>query len=244
VLPVSAETAQAPSGTLSVNAEITVSSNTVACPPGAPPNAGLCLSRVGAGLVPGLGHTTVAYMLIVLEPDPGTTCGHWAPTTGTLTVAGKGEIDVSLTDPTPDQTCVTPSTTRATLTADITRGTATYTGASGSFGLEAPLPTGNTAVDHWTGTLTVPGLAFDVTPPVLHGAARKTVHVPKRVKRARVRFSVTARDDVDGPVAVSCKPRSGTSFKLGRTTVRCSATDSSGNTAKTHFTVTVVQRKH
>jgi HYR domain len=55
----------------------------------------------------------------------------------------------------------------------------------------------------------------------------------------RVRFAVTARDAVDGSVAVTCKPRSGTFFKRGRTTVRCSATDSSANTSGAKFTVTV-----
>jgi HYR domain len=54
-----------------------------------------------------------------------------------------------------------------------------------------------------------------------------------------VTFNVTATDGVDGAVPVSCRPRSGSRFKLGRTTVRCEATDSSGNATKAAVSVTV-----
>lgn len=85
----------------------------------------------------------------------------------------------------------------------------------------------------------MPGLDFDTTPPAITGAVAKTVKAPKKVKSMRVRYVVTAKDAVDGAVPVTCKPRSGSSFKRGRTKVSCSATDSSGNTAKAAFTVTV-----
>jgi HYR domain len=45
---------------------------------------------------------------------------------------------------------------------------------------------------------------------------------------------------VDGAVAASCSPASGTTVALGTTTVTCSATDKAGNTASGSFTVTVV----
>jgi hypothetical protein len=85
----------------------------------------------------------------------------------------------------------------------------------------------------------VPGHKFDVTAPKLHGSRSKTVRAQNGAKSARVAFKVTATDGVDGAVPVSCRPRSGSRFKIGRTTVRCEATDSSGNTAKAVFTVTV-----
>ena len=61
----------------------------------------------------------------------------------------------------------------------------------------------------------------------------------KGTKNARVVFTVTGQDDKDGAVATACTPRSGSRFKVGRTRVRCSATDSSGNQATASFAVTV-----
>jgi hypothetical protein len=75
-------------------------------------------------------------------------------------------------------------------------------------------------------------------PPVIF----KAVRVAKTVKRIRVRYTVAADDAVDGSVPVSCKPRPGSFFRLGRTHVACTATDTSGNTAKTSFSVTVKRR--
>ena len=58
-------------------------------------------------------------------------------------------------------------------------------------------------------------------------------HAPRPVRRrearlaagkvARVSFKVTATDAVDGPVPAVCAPKSGSRFRIGRTTVRCSA---------------------
>jgi hypothetical protein len=93
-----------------------------------------------------------------------------------------------------------------------------------------------------TGTLVVPGLEFDVTPPTLSGAASKTVRAPKGAKRVRVTYNVTARDTVDSAVPVTCLPRSGSRFSLGRTTVKCEAMDKSANTARARFVVTVRAR--
>lgn len=52
--------------------------------------------------------------------------------------------------------------------------------------------------------------------------------------------TVTATDDVDGPITnVTCSKASGTVFPIGGTTVNCSATDSEGNTGSATFFVTV-----
>ncbi|MCG8490374.1 MAG: HYR domain-containing protein, partial [Sneathiellales bacterium] len=51
-------------------------------------------------------------------------------------------------------------------------------------------------------------------------------------------FTVTATDDVDGAVDVTCSHSSGY-FQVGITTVTCSATDDAGNTANASFTITV-----
>jgi len=49
----------------------------------------------------------------------------------------------------------------------------------------------------------------------------------------------TATDNIDGPVAVSCTPASGSAFGMGSTTVVCSAHDTAGNQASTSFVVGV-----
>ncbi|MFL5844440.1 MAG: HYR domain-containing protein [Solirubrobacteraceae bacterium] len=49
----------------------------------------------------------------------------------------------------------------------------------------------------------------------------------------------TAHDVVDGSVAVTCAPASGSTFALGITTVKCSATDGAGNTGTSTFEVQV-----
>jgi hypothetical protein len=57
---------------------------------------------------------------------------------------------------------------------------------------------------------------------------------------AVVTYTATATDDRDQHPSLSCSPASGSTFPLGRTTVACTATDASGNTAHGSFTVTVV----
>jgi hypothetical protein len=58
----------------------------------------------------------------------------------------------------------------------------------------------------------------------------------------RVAYVVKAHDEVDANVPVECRPRSGSWFKVGRTTVRCLATDASANEASASFVVTVKRR--
>ena len=74
----------------------------------------------------------------------------------------------------------------------------------------------------------------DTTPPTLTLPADMNVPVGTTVT-----FSATANDLVDGAVAVSCSPSSGSAFPLGTTTVHCSAQDSHGNSASGSFNVTV-----
>jgi len=58
---------------------------------------------------------------------------------------------------------------------------------------------------------------------------------------AVVTFSPTATDVVEGRVAVTCTPASGSRFPVGQTTVQCTASDSRGNTDTDGFTVIVRQ---
>ena len=53
-------------------------------------------------------------------------------------------------------------------------------------------------------------------------------------------FTVSATDNIDANPELTCEPASGSTFPVGETTVTCTATDSSGNTATARFSVTVV----
>ena len=229
-------------GALELRATFRDTLNEESCPPGVPaPAQGECFRFDGDGVVPGLGKATVAWHLIDDVSD-GFSCQHFDFTTIVVRVAGKGEIDASLTDP------KTHCWARAPVVAGpfvgtVTGGSGSYAGASGNLQVTVNLTEesggAGKAIETWVGTLTVPGLDFDLTPPTLHGVHDMTVRAGK-ARRVRVRFTVTAKDAArPGVVPVTCTPRSGSLFKRGRTKVTCSATDGNGNTATATFAVTV-----
>lgn len=234
------------SGALQVQATFAVQTAAVSCPNGTPQSE-LCYQRTGHADIPGLGSVTETYPLTAGDEDQYA-CIPLSEGPVTLTVQGKGEIDGTFAYP---EDCNVPHGTAATFT--ITGGTGTYAGASGTgtFVNDIAADEDNTfdeddpfrsPTDTWSISLDVSGLNFDLTAPVIHGAASKTVKVAKKAKFAAVKFAVTAQDAVDGSVPVACTPRSGGHFKVGRTKVTCTATDSSANTAKATFTVTVKRR--
>ena len=81
--------------------------------------------------------------------------------------------------------------------------------------------------------------AYDVTPPVLTLPDELVIEATSPAG-AVVNYTATATDEVDGDVAVNCSPASGSLFALGTTTVNCSASDQSGNSATGSFTVNIV----
>jgi hypothetical protein len=107
-------------------------------------------------------------------------------TSVSFVVAGKGEIHFALeaTGCIPQQDFNAKNTQAYT----ITGGTGIYAGASGTGKVER---------------------TFDLTRPTLTGATNKTVKARKGAKSARVVFRVTAQDDRDGAVPVSCSPARG-----------------------------------
>jgi HYR domain len=223
--------------TLPIDASFAVEWRGVAgCPPGTP--AGLsCYEFAGEALVPGLGRVTARYTK-TFDGNLSGGCIHTLATAG-VAVDGRGEITLSMIGP----ACELLPPALSLFDATITGGSGPYAGASGSVRISSSVSERGAgegiAVDRWSGTLTVPGREFDLTAPTLEGAVSKTVRAPKKAKRMRVRYTVTAHDTADGPVPVACAPRSGGFFKPGRTRVRCSATDSSANTGRAEFTITV-----
>jgi hypothetical protein len=157
-------------------------------------------------------------------------------TTGRLLVAGKGELHFALAD---GAECIDIEPLRnMPQNFTVTGGTGAYEGASGSGRVERVLG-GGVGRETWIGTVVAPKVEFDLTPPKLVGAMAKIVRAPKGAKTVRVTYKVTANDAVDGAVAASCTPRSGSRFRVGRTLVTCSASDKSANTATAKFRVTV-----
>ena len=73
-----------------------------------------------------------------------------------------------------------------------------------------------------------------------------TIFIPSNILKTTdtnnpvsIAFTVTASDNTDGVITPSCNPSSGYSFPVGTTNVKCTATDSSGNTSTKSFSVTV-----
>jgi len=198
---------------------------------------------------PGLGLVSAVYCAGIITGPRGGCAGadtRLVAYRTRLMVAGKGDIDVDV----PDGPCVSGDLwlNPGLQTFTVTGGTGVYAGASGSGTLVRSLGALNssgqrTGTETWTGTLEVPGYEFDLTPPTLTGATSKSVKARKGAKSARVAFRVTAQDDRDGTLPVTCSERSGSAFPIGRTRVTCSATDTSANTTSTSFTVTVRRRR-
>jgi hypothetical protein len=80
----------------------------------------------------------------------------------------------------------------------------------------------------------------DTQPPSIVCAPNVTATTPTQGgASAVVTFAApTASDNCPGVVSL-CTPPSGSTFPIGTTTVTCTATDASGNTATCSFTVTV-----
>jgi hypothetical protein len=80
----------------------------------------------------------------------------------------------------------------------------------------------------------------DSTPPVLIGVpSNMAVEATGQSGAVAAYASPTASDNIDGAIAVTCAPASGSTFPIGVTTVTCTAIDSHGNTAAASFTITV-----
>jgi len=78
----------------------------------------------------------------------------------------------------------------------------------------------------------------DSTPPVLSVPADIVVNATSPAG-ATVNFVVTATDDVDPHPAITCDRLSGSTYPIGSNTVRCTATDASGNSSSKSFLIVV-----
>jgi hypothetical protein len=201
----------------------------IACAPASPvqspvdiPTTVSCSASNAAGQT-----TTKAFSIHVVDTTPPTLCA--LPDIQIGTNAGAGAF-VSFGP------C-------GSLASDIVDGTdlVICNHPSGSF-----FPLGTTVVTcsatdnhHNTSSTQFKVSVGDTTPPVLTVPADITVTATSRLG-ALVSYVVTATDNVDPHPTVTCVPPSGAQFRLGTTTVNCTATDSSGNQSHGSFHVRVV----
>lgn len=130
-------------------------------------------------------------------------------------------VATSTSDPDPDVTCTQASGTLFPVGETVVTCTATD-------------DQGQTASDDFVVAV------VDTTPPALDLPDDITTPATSS-SGAVVTFTATANDLVDGNVAVTCQPPSGSTFPIGTTTVNCSATDAHGNSAQGSFDVTVTE---
>ena len=234
---------QSAAATLNMNASLRLVSILGPCPPGV--SATGCAARTSRGPFAGLGQVTGTYAFLI-DVGPPTCANGWGKAQAypvRFAIASKGEIHFELAA---GAQCVNEDTEFAaraqTQGFTVTGGTGIYAGASGTGIVSRSLATtgtGSAGTETWTGTLTVAGLEFDLTQPTLTGATSKTVRAKKGAKSARVAYRVTAQDDRDGTLPVTCSPTSGSRFRIGKTKVSCAATDTSANTTEASFTIRV-----
>ena len=94
-----------------------------------------------------------------------------------------------------------------------------------------------------TATASFPVIVQDTTAPVIVGVpTNQTLEATGPSGAAPTWTSPTASDLVDGALAVSCSPASGSTFGVGVVNVRCSATDAHQNEASQSFSVTVTDK--
>jgi hypothetical protein len=125
-----------------------------------------------------------------------------------------GAVSASITDPTPLPDPFPLGTT-----------TITYSALDGE-GNSGSDTTGVTVVD--TTDPIISGMPSNISTTTMNSAGKVVTWT-----------SPSASDIVDSSVPVICSPASGSTFAIGTTTVTCTATDDSGNSANASFTVTV-----
>ncbi len=174
------------------------------------------------------------------------TDGHSNKATGSFTITVEdtkaphlelpGRLTVEATDPDGAKVTFSASAT------DVVDGTdpVTCDPASGSL-----FPLGSTTVSCSstdeagnTATKSFVVAVRDTTPPVLSLPAEIDATSSTPVVET---FAATATDLVDGPVTPTCSPASGATFKLGTTTVKCTAVDADNNKATGTFRVVVTK---
>ncbi len=155
-----------------------------------------------------------------------------APNAPTLKLPGDIAADASAKSGT-NVTYTVTATNNATVTCTPASGTLFPVGAT-TVNCTAKDANGNTTSGSFTVTVTF----SDTTPPALKLPGDLTYEGNTK-GGATATFAVSAVDAVDGEVPARCSPTADTVFKVGTTTVNCTAKDAAGNVANGSFKVTV-----
>ena len=116
----------------------------------------------------------------------------------------------------------------------------TCSGGSGTFAFGTTTITCSaTDAHHNTGTASFTVTVSDTTAPTIATMANMTVAAPSAAGVAVTYTAPLSHDAVDGDVAATCTPASGSTFTVGATTVTCTRTDAHLNTGSSSFLVTV-----
>jgi hypothetical protein len=160
----------------------------------------------------------------------------WAPLTVSKTGAGVGSVTSTPAGIDCGPTCMAAFGAPEVVTLVATPSAESrFAGWSGDCaGTE---PTCTTTIDA-ARTVVATFAPLDATPPVVTVPADLTVMASTK-DGALVSFTASATDDVDGALAPTCVPASGSLFAPGSTVVQCSATDAAGNAATAAFSVSV-----
>jgi hypothetical protein len=164
----------------------------------------------------------------------------YAPNQG---YAGKDEFTFMVDDGSTDNGVSSPGKVSITVG---NLGTGMIGAADSLTGLQLPDQSLSEGTEVSTGTTTQtgedPGVSpsQDLAPPRLNIPVSPIEIQATSEEGAVVIYATSASDEVDGVLPPLCNPASGSVFPVGLITVRCSATDSSGNGVEKEFTVSVL----
>lgn len=199
----------------------------------------------GPVAIPGFGFVSQSMLFAVDVAPPGCPPGSQKALSypAQLTIKDRGQIDIAVDA---SSACADPGVPLLSEAQNftITGGTGVFAGASGSGVVSRShvVCCPGSGTDDWDGTITAPGFVVDTTPPAINGAHNRVVRAPRGAKRIRVRYNVSAIDAVDGALRPTCRPRSGSRFRVGRRTKVRSVSDHSANVTRATFTVVVRRR--
>ncbi len=149
---------------------------------------------------------------------------------------------VTVSEPSsPTAAPATPTRAPSPTATQTTRATPTRTATPTATAIAAPPTTGTQPAPPPPPPAPPPPGTVDKTPPVVSVPASRVVDAAS-AQGTLVSFIVSASDNVDGGVPVSCGWTSPARFPIGTTFVSCSARDKAGNTGTASFFVSVIDR--
>jgi autotransporter-associated beta strand protein len=189
-----------------------------------------------------------SYVLKLTASNPsGETAATLAVTVNGLPVANNStasvgqnsavNIPLGISDPDGDSLTIQSYSQGAQGTVSITGTTAIYQATSYVGGDSFTYTVADGRGGLATGTISI--TVLDTTPPVITVPSNITAEASGPAGAA-VNFTTSAIDQVNGAIATSSNPATGSVFPLGTTMVTTTASDAAGNVANQNFTVTIV----